>query len=93
MSTANQIDVRTITPTERHSVIFSTFGALGTGEALELVNDHDPRPLFQQFAARVPGQFDWTYLEQGPGTWRVAITRVAPASDGKGQCCGSCGGA
>lgn len=89
--TAAHIDVRTITPRERHPLIFSTFGALAPGEALELVNDHDPRPLFYQFNAQVPGQFSWDYLEQGPDTWRVAIGRVQ-AGHGKGQCCGSCGG-
>jgi uncharacterized protein (DUF2249 family) len=93
VSTANRIDVRTITSTERHFPIFSTCGALGPGEALGLVNDHDPRPMVQQFAARLPGQFDWNHLEQGPGTWRVAITRFARASHGKGQCRGSCGAA
>ena len=89
--TAARIDVRTITPHERHPLIFSTFGALVPGEALELVNDHDPRPLFYQFNAQVPGQFSWDYLEQGPDTWRVAIGRVQ-AGNSKGQCCGSCGG-
>jgi uncharacterized protein (DUF2249 family) len=90
--TTARIDVRTIAPRERHPLIFSTFGALPPGEALELVNDHDPRPLFYQFNAELPGQFSWDYLEQGPDTWRVAIGRVkAGHSDGK--CCGSCGGA
>ena len=89
--TASRIDVRTIAPIERHPLIFATFGKLARGQALELVNDHDPKPLFHQFSAKVPGQFAWDYLETGPDTWRVAITRTweAPA---KGSCCGSCGG-
>ena len=91
--TVSQIDVRTIPPRERHPLIFSTFDSLVTGEALELVNDHDPRPLFSQFIARVPGEFSWGYLEQGPDTWRVAITRVKAGAHGtNGRCCGSCGG-
>lgn len=92
--TASRIDVRTIAPRERHPLILSTFDALATGQAMELVNDHDPRPLFYQFSAQMPGQFAWDYLEQGPDTWRVAITRTKardPHSEGK--CCGSCGGA
>ena len=60
---------------------------------LELVNDHDPRPLYYQFAAEMPGEFDWQYLQQGPDTWRVAITRTAAAHGTHGRCCGSCGGA
>ncbi|MDR7525880.1 MAG: DUF2249 domain-containing protein, partial [Armatimonadota bacterium] len=45
----------------------------GPGEAFELVNDHDPKPLYYQFAAELPGQFTWQYLEQGPEVWRVRI--------------------
>lgn len=93
MTIASRIDVRTVPPRERHPLIFSAFDGLQAGQALELVNDHDPRPLFYQFAERVPGQFDWAYLEQGP-TWRVSITRTgsgARAATG-GSCCGGCGG-
>ncbi|MCC2632219.1 MAG: hypothetical protein K0S48_105 [Ramlibacter sp.] len=90
--TASRIDVRTVAPRDRHPLIFSTFGALAAGEALELVNDHDPKPLYYQFNAEIPGQFDWEYLEQGPDTWRVAITRTG-TGQASGSCCGSCGGA
>ncbi len=89
---ASRIDVRTIAPRERHSLIFSTFDALSTGQALELVNDHDPRPLYYQFNDRAPGEFEWTYLEQGPQTWRVTITRLKAPHGSDGSCCGSCGG-
>ena len=84
-----RLDVRTIPPHERHPLIFATFGMLDAGEALELVNDHDPWPLRGQFDARHPGQFDWSYLEQGP-TWRVEIRRLQAPT---GNCCGACGGA
>lgn len=89
---ASRIDVRTIAPRERHPLIFSTFGKLATGQAMELVNDHDPKPLYHHFNAEMPGQFAWEYLEQGPQTWRVAITRTA-SPHANGSCCGGCGGA
>jgi uncharacterized protein (DUF2249 family) len=90
---ATRVDVRTIPPRERHPLIFSTFGALPAGAAMELVNDHDPRPLYYQFNAEFTGQFSWEYLEQGPDTWRVAIARVADGPQGGGSCCGGgCGG-
>ena len=94
--TTARIDVRTIPPRERHPLIFSTFGNLAAGQALELVNDHDPRPLYYQFNDQMPGQFSWEYLEQGPEVFRVAITRTqdGPATDGNGSCCGGgCSGA
>jgi uncharacterized protein (DUF2249 family) len=90
------VDVRAIAPRERHPLIFSTFRVLKPGQAMELVNDHDPRPLYYQFAAEIPGAFSWEYLEQGPETWRVAITRTAAeaAAAAGGSCCGGgCGGA
>jgi uncharacterized protein (DUF2249 family) len=86
-----QVDVRTIAPRERHPLIFSTFNALAAQEAMELVNDHDPRPLYHAFQAQAPGQFTWDYLENGPETWRVAITKLK-TGHGNGQCCGACGG-
>ena len=92
---APRIDVRTIAPRDRHPLIFSTFNSLAAGQAMELVNDHDPRPLYYQFNAQMPGQFTWAYLENGPDLWRVAITRTqdGPAADTAGSCCGGgCGG-
>jgi uncharacterized protein (DUF2249 family) len=90
------VDVRTIAPRERHPLIFQTFRALQPGEAMELVNDHDPRPLYHQFAAEIPGAFTWAYLEQGPELWRVEIRRTGAAapSAAAGSCCGGgCSGA
>ena len=92
---ASRIDVRTIPPRDRHPLIFSTFNKLAAGDAMELVNDHDPRPLYFQFQNVVPGQFAWSYLEQGPQTWRVEIkrTQAGEAYDGASSCCGGgCGG-
>ncbi|MFW6039075.1 MAG: DUF2249 domain-containing protein [bacterium] len=75
--TSKTIDVREIVPRERHPLIFQTFHALQPGETFELVNDHDPKPLYYQFAAEHQGQFTWDYLEQGPERWRVRIGKSA----------------
>ena len=85
------VDVRALECTDRHALIFSTFGGLAAGKALELINDHDPAPLRNVFQAQYPGKFGWEYLEKGPATWRVAITKLADAKSNE-QCCGSCGG-
>lgn len=73
-TTANSIDVREITPRHRHAVIFDRFDALRVGEALELVNDHDPVPLRAQFEGRSAGRFEWNTLDAGPELWRVRIS-------------------
>ena len=71
-----ELDVRITPPREKHPTIFSTFDALTSGQSLLLINDHDPRPLRYQLSAERPGTFEWTYLEQGPETWRVRIDRM-----------------
>jgi uncharacterized protein (DUF2249 family) len=76
-STKSTVDVRTIVPRDRHPLIFGTFAELAPGEALLLVNDHDPKPLYYQFQAEYGGEFHWEYLESGPDVWRVRIARVA----------------
>lgn len=68
-------DVRGLPPQQRHPLIFRTFASLTPGQRMILVNDHDPKPLYYQMAAEMPGRFAWSYLEQGPRDWRVAITR------------------
>jgi uncharacterized protein (DUF2249 family) len=88
------LDVRTIAPRDRHPLIFSTFAALGLGEAMELINDHDPRPLYHQFQAQSPGTFSWRYLAEGPDVWHVEIVRnvLAKVREPESCCGGGCGG-
>jgi len=81
------VDVRTIPPRERHPLIFGTFDELSPGEALLLVNDHDPKPLFYQFQAEARGEFTWDYLETGPEVWQVRIGR-AGAGEAAAKACG-----
>jgi uncharacterized protein (DUF2249 family) len=86
------LDVRRIPPPERHPVIFGTFDHLAVGESFEIVNDHDPVPLYFQFERTRSGQFAWEYLESGPARWHVRISRQAdgPAGAATGGCGGGC---
>lgn len=77
-ATQTTIDVRSIPPRDRHPLIFGSFAGLAPGEALLLVNDHDPKPLYYQFQAEHGGEFEWEYLESGPEVGRVRIGRAAP---------------
>lgn len=70
-----QVDARMYQPRDKHRVIIEAFESLTTGEVMELINDHEPRPLFYQFQAEYTDQFSWEYSENGPEIWRVAITR------------------
>ena len=71
------LDVRSEPPARRHELIFESFAGLAAGDGFELVNDHDPKPLYYQLEAEHPGQFTWDYVEQGPEVWRVRIGRAA----------------
>lgn len=71
------VDIRAIPPEQRNPrIIFDAFDSLAPGETMLIVNDHSPEMLRGRFADMRPGQFEWTYLEEGPETWRVRITRV-----------------
>ena len=74
------IDVRPVPPRDRHPRIFEAFDALEPGHGFELVNDHDPKPLYHQLRAERGAALDWRYLEQGPDVWRVRIGRQEVAA-------------
>jgi uncharacterized protein (DUF2249 family) len=67
------IDVREISRRVRHTVIFQFFEHLDGPNALQLIADHDPRPLRLQLEAKHGSRCQWIYLEQGPDLWRVRL--------------------
>lgn len=75
---SQQLDVRPEQARRRHQLIYETYSALGVGESFELINDHDPKPLYYQLAAEHVGEFVWYPLVEGPEVWRVRIGRTAP---------------
>ena len=74
LDTTIELDVRVIPPRDKHPTIFRTFDGLSAGQAMLLINDHDPAPLRYQLLAERKNLFDWVYEEEGPDTWRVRIT-------------------
>lgn len=72
-----ELDIRHLAPAQRHEIIFVKYFELEPGNGYVLVNDHDPKPLYYQFAAELPGKFSWDPLEEGPEVWRVRIGRTA----------------
>jgi hypothetical protein len=70
--------------------VAGTHEALRPGAHFELLNDHDPKPLYYQFAAELPGQFTVSGflgtligLERAVAL-RIAWTFLAPALSGLG---------
>lgn len=77
MSDDPTLDVRSEVPKRRHEMILDTYNELEAGTGFELVNDHDPKPLYYQFDAEYTDKFTWDYLEEGPEVWRVRIGKPA----------------
>lgn len=50
---ATTLDLREVPPPERHPKIHEAFDELASGQALEIINDHDPKPLFYEMQAEV----------------------------------------
>jgi uncharacterized protein (DUF2249 family) len=69
-------DVRPIPGRVKHAQIFQRWLDLPVGQHFVLLNDHDPVPLYYQFAAEFPEAFTWEYLERGPEEFRVKITKL-----------------
>jgi regulator of cell morphogenesis and NO signaling len=69
------LNVTLLEPRQKHPTIFRHFDDLQGGEALVILNDHDPKPLYYQLLAERGQVFSWTYLENGPTWWRVQIKK------------------
>ncbi len=78
MTDDRELDIRDLPRPQRHPIIFAAFEELGVGEALLLVNDHEPQHLREQFERERPGGFTWESLgASDDGSWRVRIGRTA----------------
>jgi uncharacterized protein (DUF2249 family) len=76
------VDVRDVEPKHRYERIMGAYEALLVGGALQLTVDHDPRCMYYALrATRGDDGFAFDYLEDGPETWRVRVTRLAPDGD------------
>lgn len=82
------LDVTVLEPRQKHPTIFGRFNELDIGQSFIIHNDHDPRPLYFQMEAALPGAFRWEYEQQGPKVFRVRITRTGDGLlDAGGGCC------
>lgn len=59
-------DARGIAKRFRHSAIFGALDALGAGEAMRFVNDHNPLPLLAQLEARYGDTLQVEYRQRAP---------------------------
>jgi uncharacterized protein (DUF2249 family) len=71
------LDVRSLPHGLRHDRIFSAVEGLNGSGSVVIVNDHDPKPLYDQLQALYGPTLRWTYLVAGPEEWRVRIGRAS----------------
>ena len=74
------INVKDIDPRHRHTIILQLLEHLPAGNSLQLIVDHDPKPLRFQVEARHGSHCQWTYLEEGPDIWRVRLQAKSSAN-------------
>ena len=77
-ATEQEIDLCLMQRSERHPVVFAAFDRLAVGESFIIFNDHDPQPLRMQIEQMREGEMNWEYIERGPDTFRIRLTRIVP---------------
>lgn len=83
-ATEQEIDLCLMPRPERHPLVFAAFDRLAVGESFIIFNDHDPQPLRIQIEQMREGEVDWEYIERGPDTFRLRLTRIAPPTGNVG---------
>jgi uncharacterized protein (DUF2249 family)/quercetin dioxygenase-like cupin family protein len=83
-ATEREIDLCLMARAERHPHVFAAFDRLAVGESFIIFNDHDPQPLRMQIEQMRQGEMNWEYIERGPDTFRIRLTRVAPPAGNVG---------
>ncbi len=74
--TDQELDVRPLRKPHKHPAIFEAYRDLEVDGSFVLVNNHDPRHLHDEFEVEHPGAYGWTYVESGPETWRIQISKL-----------------
>ena len=85
------MDVRSIPCSIKHGLIIKTYLDLAVGDHFILFNDHDPVPLYYQFAAQWPDTFTWEHLVNIPGEARVKITKLKAVGEPAEPVAAACG--
>jgi CRP-like cAMP-binding protein/uncharacterized protein (DUF2249 family) len=76
-----ELDVRSWTTAQRYERVLAAFEALGQGEQVRIIVDHEPRALRLHLSEVRAGHYVWTQRNLGEDYWEATIKRVAPLSD------------
>jgi len=72
------LDLRSASEDERWELLRSRAEALAGGEALDVEDRQDPRPLLGRIESAHPGTFEAVFRASGPGRYRLEVRRRPP---------------
>ena len=72
-----ELDARVIPHALRHGAILGALSRVRPGKAMVLVAPHNPLPLLKQIGDLEGDAIEVSYLDEGPETWRIKLTRKA----------------
>lgn len=75
------VNVQEILGPKKHKAIIEKIIAIGEGDSITLLNDHDPKPLLTALDQTHPFTFKYEYLESKTGIYKVTIYRAKGMSD------------
>lgn len=73
-----KLDLRAVPVSHRHPMVFDSWESMKPESILQIINDHDPKPLRYHFESEYKEKFEWAYVASGPTEWVVNITKLKP---------------
>lgn len=84
------LDLRQFQEATQRRNIQNLLAVLQEGDSFTLLNSSDPKELLETLDTDTPQSLTLEYLECGPVTWRLRLTKREESE--KESCCGFCGG-
>ena len=75
------LDIRPVPPREKHPTIFKTFDELNNGESFQLINDHDPMPLYYQFYEDQQNNKERFHIAKAAGSLQIPFLIIHGTND------------
>lgn len=90
--TETNLNFESFEPRVQQAIVFSLFEGLRDGEFFNIQNSSDPVSLYNELTTLKIPSMKWEYLEKGPETWRIRVSKSAIEKKHEHGCCGVCGG-
>jgi uncharacterized protein (DUF2249 family) len=78
LTEGSDLDLDVLPQEFAHRAALERFSRLKPGERLRIRSRRELESLWHVLARGWPGEFGWSYLQEGPDQWRAEVTRRAP---------------